>query len=189
MDELIEETLSVARSGTQVEDPYDVPLVELASDAWTVVETDEATYEIVGNRTLEVDPLRRNNSSRTSIATRSNTGARTSTSASDPVTAASSSPTTAPVSPKTSERRCSNRGTQRPLRVRGSALAIVRAIADAHGWQVAITESEAGGARSSLPRRLRTKNRLFDLTAPSSRTSGRDQGNTPRSPPGCLRPR
>ena len=34
----------------------------------------------------------------------------------------------------------------------GLGLAIVRAIADAHGWSVTVTESEAGGARFEFTR-------------------------------------
>ncbi|MFC6768369.1 sensor histidine kinase [Natrinema soli] len=185
MDELIEETLSVARSGTQVDDPYDVPLVELASDAWTVVETDEATYEIVGNRTLEVDPLRakqlfenlyrnaiEHGSTNPDSHTRQDAVEHGSTSRSEPGGSEDAVEhgredvhirvgpcdggffvaDDGPGIPEDERAEVLEQGYSTSEDGSGLGLAIVRAIADAHGWQVAITESEAGGARFEFTR-------------------------------------
>ncbi len=105
MDELIEASLSVARNGTQVEETYAVPLVELASDAWSATATGDATYEVVDSRTLQVDPAREATCSRIAFATRWTTDETMFTSASVPVTAASSSRTTVPASQRTNATR------------------------------------------------------------------------------------
>ena len=147
MDELIEETLSVARSGTQVEDPYEVPLAELASDAWTVVDTTEATTEIVGTRTLLVDPIRTKqlfeNLYRNAIEHgRGDVHIRV-----GPCDGGFFVADDGPGIPEAERDTVLEQGYSTAEDGSGLGLAIVRAIADAHGWQITITESEAGGAR------------------------------------------
>ena len=169
MDELIEETLSVARSGTQVEDTYEVPLVELASDAWTVVETREATYEVVGNRTLQVDPLRAKQLFENCFRNAVEHG---STSRSEPAGSEDAIEhgrgdvhirvgpcdggffvaDDGPGIPEDERDDVLEQGYSTAEEGSGLGLAIVRAIADAHGWRVAVTESEAGGARFEFTR-------------------------------------
>ncbi len=152
MDELIEETLSVARSGTQVEDPYEVPLVELASEAWTVVETDDATYETVGDRTLQVDPARAKqlfeNLYRNAIEHgREDVHIRV-----GPCDGGFFVADDGPGIPEDERNEVLEQGYSGSEDGSGLGLAIVRAIADAHGWQVAVTESEDGGARFEFTR-------------------------------------
>ncbi|WP_254525293.1 sensor histidine kinase [Natrinema caseinilyticum] len=152
MDELIEETLSVARSGTQVEDTYDVPLVELASEAWTGVETGEATYEAVGNRTLEVDPKRAKqlfeNLYRNAIEHgREDVRVRVGSCDGGFFVADDG-----PGIPDAERDEVLEHGYSTAEEGSSLGLAIVRAIADAHGWQIAVTESEDGGARFEFTR-------------------------------------
>lgn len=151
MDELIEETLSVARSGTQVEDPYDVPLVELAGDAWTVVETEDATYETVGDRTLQVDPQRAKqlfeNLYRNAIEHgREDVHIRV-----GPCDGGFFVADDGPGIPEDERTEVLEQGYSTSEDGSGLGLAIVRAIAEAHGWQLTITESEHGGADSNSP--------------------------------------
>ncbi|QCS41273.1 HAMP domain-containing sensor histidine kinase [Natrinema versiforme] len=152
MDELIEETLSVARSGTQVEDPYDVPLVELASDAWTVVETDAATYETVGDRTLQVDPLRAKQLFENLFRNAIEHGREDVHIRVGPCDGGFFVADDGPGIPEDEREEVLEQGYSTAEEGSGLGLAIVRAVADAHGWQVAITESEAGGARFEFTR-------------------------------------
>ncbi|MFC4542599.1 sensor histidine kinase [Halosolutus amylolyticus] len=164
MDELIEESLSVARNGTQVEDPYDVPLVELAGEAWTATETHDATLETEGNHTLEVDPQRAKqlfeNCFRNSVEHGSTSSQRDSR-ADDAIDHGGEDvhirvgpcpggffvADDGPGIPEDERENVLERGYSTAEDGSGLGLAIVRAIADAHGWDVTITESEAGGAR------------------------------------------
>ena len=152
MDELIEASLSVARNGTQVETTYEVPLVELAGDAWSAVETDEATYEVVDGRTLQVDPLRAKqlfeNLFRNALEHgRDDVHVR--------VGACSGGffvEDDGPGIPEDEREKILEQGYSTSEEGSGLGLAIVRAIADAHGWSVTVTESEAGGARFEFTR-------------------------------------
>ncbi|NUB89791.1 HAMP domain-containing histidine kinase [Haloterrigena sp. SYSU A121-1] len=152
MDELIEESLSVARSGTQVEETYEVPLEELAGDAWSSTATDEATYEVVDHRTLQVDPLRAKqlfeNLFRNSIEHgRADVTIR--------VGACSGGffvEDDGHGIPEDERDKILEQGYSTAEDGSGLGLAIVRAIADAHGWSVAVTESERGGARFEFTR-------------------------------------
>ncbi|WP_084177320.1 sensor histidine kinase [Natrinema saccharevitans] len=152
MDELIDESLSVARSGTQVEDPYEVPLVELASEAWTVVETDDATYEVVGDRPLRVDPKRAKqlfeNCYRNAIEHgREDVHVRV-----GPCDGGFFVADDGPGIPEDERDAVLEQGYSTSAEGSGLGLAIVRAVADAHGWRVTITESESGGARFEFTR-------------------------------------
>ncbi len=147
MDNLIEESLSVARSGTQVEETYDVPLAELAGDAWAATETADATYEVVGHRTLQVDPLRAKrlfeNCFRNSVAHGSDdVHIRV-----GPCSSGFFIEDDGPGIPEDEREMVLDQGYSTAADGSGLGLAIVRAIADAHGWSVTITESESGGAR------------------------------------------
>ncbi|WP_408957007.1 sensor histidine kinase [Natrinema sp. 74] len=152
MDELIEETLSVARSGSQVEDPHEVPLVELANEAWTAVETGGATYDAVGDRTLRVDPARARqlfeNLYRNAIEHgREDVHVRV-----GPCDGGFFVSDDGPGIPEDERDEVLEQGYSTSEEGSGLGLAIVQAIADAHGWQVTVTESEGGGARFEFTR-------------------------------------
>lgn len=147
MDELIEETLSVARSGSSVENPKTVSLFDVARDAWEGVDTGEATLETVSDRSIRMDVSRVKNLFENLYRNSIDHGR-------DGVTVRVGSTRSGffveddgPGIPE-SDRECVlERGFSTAAEGSGLGLAIVRAIADAHGWDVRVTESEQGGAR------------------------------------------
>ena len=152
MDELIEESLSVARSGTQVEETYEVPLAELAGDAWSATATGDATYDVVDHRTLQVDPLRAKqlfeNLFRNAIEHgREDVHVRV-----GPCPGGFFVADDGPGIPEDERDKILEQGYSTSEEGSGLGLAIVRAIADAHGWSVTVTESEDGGARFEFTR-------------------------------------
>ncbi|MFC3959805.1 sensor histidine kinase [Halovivax cerinus] len=146
MDELIEETLSVARSGSEVIDPEPVPLVDLAASAWDAVDTADASLEVHGDRTLHVEEERVRRLFENCFRNAVEHG----------------DADTVRVGPLRTGFYVEDDGTGIPEDVRdsvfeqgvsssqdgsGLGLAIVRAVADAHGWEPRVSESEEGGAR------------------------------------------
>ncbi|MCU4740605.1 sensor histidine kinase [Natronoglomus mannanivorans] len=152
MDELIEESLSVARSGTHVEDPEEIPLVELASDAWESVDTGEARFETAGDRLVHVDYTRAKNLFENLYRNAVEHGG-------DDVTVRVGAckygffvEDDGPGIPADERSAVLEQGYSTGSQGSGLGLAIVRAIADAHSWDVTVTESPAGGARFEFRR-------------------------------------
>ncbi|UTF53186.1 sensor histidine kinase [Natronosalvus rutilus] len=147
MDELIDDSLSVARNGTQVTDREPVQLVDLASEAWAVVETADSSYELSGNRTIRANPARskrllenlfRNAIEHAGPETVVRIGAlKNGFYVEDD----------GPGVPEDRRESVLEQGVSSTADGSGLGLAIVRAIADAHGWDVAVAESDTGGAR------------------------------------------
>lgn len=167
MDELIEETLSVARSGTQVTDPTEEKLIALASEAWEGVETGDATLETVGDRRLTVDRPRAKklfeNLYRNSVehgSTSSQPPADDSVEHGRPnvrIRVGSLADgfyveDDGPGIPEDERDSVLDQGFSTGENGSGLGLAIVRAIADAHSWDVTVCESEDGGARFEFRR-------------------------------------
>ncbi|ELZ11073.1 integral membrane sensor signal transduction histidine kinase [Halovivax asiaticus JCM 14624] len=146
MDELIDDSLSVARSGSEVIDPEPVPLVDLAASAWDAVDTGDATLELEGDRTLRVEESRAQSLFENCFRNAVEHGGAD----------------TVRVGPLRTGFYVEDDGTGIPEDVRdslfqqgvsssqdgsGLGLAIVQAVAEAHGWEPTVTESDEGGAR------------------------------------------
>lgn len=58
MEQIIEETLILARSGQVIDEPQPVSLAELVDQCWANVETREATVELADTATIIADPDR-----------------------------------------------------------------------------------------------------------------------------------
>ena len=146
MDALIDETLSVARNGTQVLEPEAHQLVELAADAWDGVETGNATLEIEGNTQLQVDRIR-------ALKLFENLFRNAHEHGGDVTVRVGSLPRgfyvedDGPGIPADKRETVLEQGVSTTASGSGLGLAIVRAIAEAHDWTVTVTESDAGGAR------------------------------------------
>ncbi len=147
METIIDHTLTLAREGRTVGDPESVDVEAVAERSWRSVETGDATLDVDVGREVRADPDRlRNlfeNLMRNAIEHgAADVGIRVGE-LDDGFYVADDGPGIDP------ERRedvfapgysGSTAGT-------GFGLAIVREIADAHGWTVTVGESESGGAR------------------------------------------
>ncbi|WP_207591343.1 sensor histidine kinase [Halomontanus rarus] len=152
MDELIEESLSVARNGTHVEESEEVPLVELASDAWESVDTDEARFETAGDRAIHVDYARAKNLFENLYRNAVEHGGDDVTVRVGPSKHGFFVEDDGPGIPAAQRSNVLEQGYSTGDDGSGLGLAIVRAIADAHSWDVTVTESRSGGARFEFTR-------------------------------------
>ncbi|WP_247730049.1 sensor histidine kinase [Halovivax limisalsi] len=146
MDELIDDTLSVARSGSEVVDPEPVPLVDLAATAWDSVDTGTATLEIEGERRLVVDESRAKalfeNCFRNALEHGDAETVRVGPTRDGFYIADDGAGI-----PEDLRDSVFDRGVSTAAEGSGLGLAIVEAIAEAHDWNPTVTESDEGGAR------------------------------------------
>ncbi|WP_435063525.1 GAF domain-containing protein [Halobaculum sp. EA56] len=146
MRELIDDLLRLAREGRVVGDTASVDLREAARDAWATVDTDAATLD-ADEVVVDADPERLRelleNLFRNSIEHADDA----------PAVRVVSTPggfaveDDGPGVPPEKRERVFEVGVSTAEDGTGFGLAIVRRIAEAHGWTVTLTESEAGGAR------------------------------------------
>lgn len=147
MEQIIEETLTLARSGAVIDEPRAVDLEDLANQSWRNVETDEATLEIEDPPTISADRDRLlhlfENLFRNAIEHgRSDVTLRVGALPDGFYVEDNGSGI-----PETDRETVFEAGHSTSPGGTGFGLAIVKQIVDAHGWNIAITESPAGGAR------------------------------------------
>jgi PAS domain S-box-containing protein len=171
MARLIEDVLTLAREGKAVSDPEQVTLATVAAQAWAAVDAPDATLETPTSATLVADPdrLRRlfENLFRNAVE-HGSTGNRNPERSGDAVEHGSTRPRESgdgatvrvdtfpngfyvaddgPGIPADERETVFEKGYTTSEEGTGFGLGIVRGIAEAHGWTVAATESEDGGAR------------------------------------------
>ena len=162
MDDIIEDTLTLAREGQPVGEPEPAALATIARNSWESVATDSATLEVLDEATLYCDASRLRNvfenlfrnaldhgadgDGRVAVTVGRIDAFYTTTRADDDGDGFYVEDDGPGVPPGEREavfepgHTSSDSGT-------GFGLAIVKRIADAHGWNVALTEGKAGGAR------------------------------------------
>jgi signal transduction histidine kinase len=164
MSEVVEDTLKLAHVNDAINDTDPVELSAVAGVAWDAVEPTDATLEVTGTRTLRADrdclrdllcELFRNS------VEHGSTGSRTQ---SDDATEHAGSAVTVEIGvledgtgfyvaddgpgiPESDREKVFTPGYAGPGENIGLGLGFVRRIAESHGWDVAVTESETGGAR------------------------------------------
>jgi K+-sensing histidine kinase KdpD len=165
MDDIMDDTLTLARQGETVDDTEPVRLTNLVTDCLKVIEAPEATFTVADECRILADPDRlahvfenlfRNSVEHGSTSSRSQaddaidhggsavtvTIGRTE----DGIYIADDGPGIPPDDRDTvfeSGYTTSTDGT-------GLGLQIVKQIVEAHGWSITVTESEAGGARFDI---------------------------------------
>ncbi len=178
MDELIGDSLSLARKGAVVEDPEPVDLATVARTAWGLVDTDDATLSCEDPGVVEADEARLQelfeNLFRNAVEHgRPEDGpdrgggpppTDLSPDPDDPEPTTADGGTTLAVTvgrteagfyvaddgagiPPDERDAVFDRGHTTSEDGTGLGLAITETIAEAHGWDVSVGESEAGGAR------------------------------------------
>jgi len=150
IDDLIETVLTLTREGGTVRDPETVALATAARDAWQVVETGDATLDVRTDATFLADPGRlkqlfenvfRNSVKHAGPAVTVTVGDlddRQGFFVADD----------GPGIPEDERDSVFDSGYSTDDQGTGLGLSIVRTIAEAHGWEVAVTESDTGGASS-----------------------------------------
>ncbi|QLH81461.1 sensor histidine kinase [Halosimplex pelagicum] len=149
IDDLIEDVLTLAREGETVSDPRPVALADVARAAWRVVETGDATLSVETDATLLADESRLQqlleNVVSNAVAhggdgvtvTVGDLGERQGFFVADD----------GPGVPEADRETVFDPGYSTDDEGTGLGLSIVRTIAEAHGWESEVTDSESGGAR------------------------------------------
>jgi len=152
MDELINGLLTLARQGELKSDPVPVELHSAADRAWTTVETGDLELVVDDDATVEADPERlrqllenlfTNAAEHGDGATAVTVGAL----ADGDGFYVADDGVGIPEAHREDILESGRSGTEDGT---GLGLAIVETVAEAHGWTVSATESEAGGARFEL---------------------------------------
>ena len=148
MEDIISDTLVLARRGDAVESPEPIPVAEIVGRCWNMVETGDASLVVVDKCTIEGDPDRLRhvfeNLLRNAVE---HGGAGVTVRVGRAGEATLYVEDDGPGIP--SKRRENDFEPGRTSREEGTGfgLAIVERIAEAHGWEVTLTEAEGGGAR------------------------------------------
>jgi PAS domain S-box-containing protein len=147
MESIIEDTLTLARQGDAVTDPEPVSVAGLADRAWTMVDTAEATLQVETDVTVQGDRDRLQHVFENLFRNAVEHGGDEVTvrvgRAGDCVFVADDGPGV----PADQREAVFEPGHTATTRGTGFGLTIVKRIAEAHGWTVAMAESADGGAR------------------------------------------
>ena len=147
MHDIIESVLALARQGRSLDETVAVSLSAAAGEAWRNVETAEATLDVAGDATLDVDPSRFGSLLENLFGNAVEHGGPTATvtvgATDDGFYVADDGPGV----PREHRDAVFKSGETHSEDGTGFGLAIVKGIAEAHGWSVAITDAEGGGAR------------------------------------------
>lgn len=147
MERLVDDVLQLAREGQTVGETQWVDLESVAADAWSLVDTADATLDVDGDGQVEADPDRlrellgnlfRNSVEHAGPSTTVRVGVEDGTLY---VT------DDGPGIPEEDREEVFESGYSGSDGGTGLGLAIVEAIAEAHGWDVSVTDAREGGAR------------------------------------------
>jgi len=148
MEEIIEDTLTLAREGQGVDVSEQVDLGELTANCWANVETAESSLTVEDELTVRGDPTRLRslfeNLFRNAVEHGGGTVSITVGAVDDGGFYVADS---GPGIPEADRERVFKPGYSSKERGTGFGLSIVDEIANAHGWEVAVAESDAGGTR------------------------------------------
>ena len=147
MDRIITDVLTMARTGNVVEDPEPVALTEAAKEAWSNVDTAEATLDASAAPTVAADESRLvrllENLFRNAVE-HGDEDVRVDVSA---IPGGFAVDDDGPGIPEADREDVFDHGFTTHEEGTGFGLSIVREIAQAHGWTASVTASETDGAR------------------------------------------
>jgi signal transduction histidine kinase len=148
METLIDDLLSLARQGEPVDDPSPVALEPIATQAWGMVQSEGADLVVESDADLLADPDRLQqlfeNLFRNSLEHGDSSTVRVGRLDDGPGFFVADDGTGIPAADR---EEIFEFGYTTVEDGTGFGLAIVAEIVDAHGWEIAVTESEDGGAR------------------------------------------
>jgi len=161
MTEIIEDSLALARGGHEVTDPDPVDIAAAAETAWQTTDADTARLVIGGEETIEADEARLKRLFENLFRNSVEHGQPDNHDADDTDAESTLTITVGPLVagegfvveddgvgiPEDDRESVFEAGETGSGSGSGLGLAIVRRIAQAHGWDVTVAESETGGAR------------------------------------------
>jgi signal transduction histidine kinase len=147
MEEITEETLTLARSGQVIDEPETVTLSNLAKRCWRNVATARATLEFEQSATVRADPDRVQHLFENLFRNAIEHGGPEVTVRIGALPDGFYVEDDGPGVPDDERDTVLDAGYSTTQDGTGFGLAIVKQIGDAHGWDVSVTESTDGGAR------------------------------------------
>ncbi|ELZ26956.1 HTR-like protein [Halosimplex carlsbadense 2-9-1] len=153
MEALIEDILTLAREGEGATEAEPVDLADAAAECWTHVETAEATLAVEATATVRADPGRLQQLLENCVRNAVEHGATSADGASDLTVTIGDFEggfyvaDDGPGIPENERDRVFEAGFSSADDGTGLGLNIVAGIAESHGWDIDVRESEAGGAR------------------------------------------
>jgi signal transduction histidine kinase len=148
MDEIISGTLTLARQGAVVNDTEPISVPILVNNCWASVATDKATIECEDQFTITGDPERLKHVFENLFRNAVEHGGRDITVTVDRIDDAGFYvEDSGPGIPTETRENIFDAGYTSTDSGTGFGLAIVRRIAEAHGWEVTVTDATQGGAR------------------------------------------
>ena len=160
MEEIIDDVLELAREGQAVADPETVSVDTVAREAWEHTETKGASLGVETDATITADPERLTRLFENLFRNTIDHGAPDDSPAELAITVGVDDQSTAKVIlyvedngvgiPTAKREQVLEDGYTTDADGTGLGLAIVSEIADAHGWSVSVTDSDAGGARFEI---------------------------------------
>jgi PAS domain S-box-containing protein len=150
MERLIDDTLTMARQGTTVEDPTTVDLGTLVPECWDAVGTDDATLDLVEDVAVRADESRLQQLLENLLRNAIEHGGADVTVRIGALEDGFYVEDDGPGIPASERESVFEAGQTTAEDGTGFGLAIVAEIVDAHGWSIDLTESEAGGARFEI---------------------------------------
>ncbi len=152
MRRIIDDVLTLARQGQSISDKEDVDLASMAEDAWSHVDTGDATLEVTADAVIRADRGRLaqvfENLFRNAVQ-HGGEGVTVDVGTTDDGFYVADDGVGIPPAERD---RIFEAGTSDHDGGTGLGLSIVRNIAQAHGWEVAVSSSDSGGARFDVTR-------------------------------------
>jgi PAS domain S-box-containing protein len=148
IEQIVSDTLTLARNGAVIADPEPIAVADLASRCWDRVATADATIEVVDEVTIHGDRSRVQNLFENLFRNAVEHGGTETTVRIGRIDGGGIYvEDTGPGIPEADRETVFEPGETSTSGGTGFGLAIVRRIAEAHGWDVALVEGAAGGAR------------------------------------------
>jgi PAS domain S-box-containing protein len=150
MDALIEDLLTLAQEGKQVGEAEPVGLANAAKNSWQTVKTGQATLETSTSQAVKADQSRLRQLFENLYRNAVEHGGDDVTVSVGAMDSGFYVADTGPGVPESDREEIFEAGYSTNEDGTGFGLQIVEQIADAHGWEVTVTESEEGGARFEI---------------------------------------
>jgi PAS domain S-box-containing protein len=147
MDALIGDVLTLAREGEQVDETKPVGLANVAQNSWQTVDTEQAVLETNTLRTVEADRSRLRQLFENLYRNAVEHGGEEMVVSVGAMDDGFYVTDTGPGIPESDREKIFRAGYSTSTDGTGFGLRIVKQVANAHGWEVTVTESEQGGAR------------------------------------------
>ncbi|MFB6153576.1 MAG: ATP-binding protein [Halodesulfurarchaeum sp.] len=152
MDALIEDVLTLAREGREIDEVASLSLAEVMERSWKWIDTRDASLEIEGDTTLEADPERLQQALENLVRNAIEHGGQDVEIVVGPLDDVRGFflSDDGPGVPAEARESVFDSGFTTSAEGTGFGLAIVEEIVEAHGWDVSVTESSEGGARFEI---------------------------------------